>query len=214
MPKAQAQAQTQDRDTDQTAQDEESLNSIIDQVMILSDNPQKDDALIQRLQYDLATGVHPPAEIARRYGLFDVAELKTYLLLHPEIVDRVKKLRAMYQSEAGIEDRMRSMFQYATEDLIPIMHDIVKHPSIPIAQRIDSFKQLQRGAGMDGQRAEKDGQLAGQRFVLNIMFDGGQDVRLSGTAPIDPQAIPSPPMHLGTVTEAEEDQDPLEGEDV
>lgn len=193
----------------QTAAHEEMLDEIIDKVLVLSENPEKDDALIKRLQYDLATKIHSPAEIARRYGLFDVQELRDYLLSHPQIVDGVKKIRALFESEEGIETRMRAKFQYSTEDLIPVMHSLVGNPGIPVQQRIDGFKQLQRGAGMDGIRDKNSEGPSGQRFVLNILFGGdAKNTTIAGTVPEDPASIPAPPSGM----EEDHQEDPVEEE--
>lgn len=173
--------------------EEAALDQIIDKVLVLSEKPAHDDALIQRLQYDLAIKIHPPTEIARRYGFFDLDELREYLTMHPGIVENVKKIRALFESEEGIETRMRAKFQFATEALIPTMADLVASDNVPIAQRIDGFKQLQRGAGMDGSRSNADGP-AGQRFVLNIMFGGDQNMRIAGVVPEDASTIPPPPQ--------------------
>jgi len=179
------------------------LDEIIDQVLVLDENPQRDDALIQRLQYDLAIKIHPPAEIARRYGFLDTEELRDYLTKHPQVIDGVKKIRALFECEEGIEARMRAKFQYATEELIPVIQHLVKDPGVPIASRVDSFKQLQRGAGMDGMRADKAETPAGQRFVLNILFSPEHRVALSGTVPEDPGSIPS----LGSTSIVDEEPD-------
>src|SRR5262252_4319386 len=112
----------------ETQAQEAMLDEIIDRVLVLNEDPQRDDALIQRLQYDLATKIHPPAEISRRYGFLDVEELRDYLMAHPQLIDGVKKIRALFECVEGIEARMRAKFQFATEDLIPVMHDMVKSP--------------------------------------------------------------------------------------
>lgn len=196
--------------SDASAQDHEaSLDSIIDKVLVLSEKPEVDDALIQRLQYDLAIKIHTPEEIARRYGLFDVEELRQYLTMHPQIIEGVKKIRAVFESDTGVEDRMRTKFQFATEELIPTMAQLALNPAIPAAQRIDSFKQLQRGAGMDGLGRDRGaGEGGGQKFVLNILFSGdNRQVSIAGTIPEDPSAIPPPNEPSRSIVDEEPDEE-------
>ena len=117
---------------------------------IYDPNPAQEDALILRLQYDLAMGMHDAETIAHRYGLDGKDALKEYLRLHPVIVFEARKLRALYLSDEATEVRIRNKFMHATEQLIIPMTALINDPRTPIAQRIDGFKQFQRGAGVDG----------------------------------------------------------------
>jgi hypothetical protein len=197
------------------ADQEAELDDIIDRVLVLSDNPDVEDALILRLQYDIAAKIHLPEEIVRRYGLPDLDALKEYLVQHPQVVFGAKKLRALFESGEGVEARMRAKFQFATEDCIPVISQLVNNPSVPFAARIDGFKQLQRGAGADGAgRAEGRGPLSsGQSFVLNIFLDPKHRTTISGTTVDNPGDIPGaydpPRLALG-----EEGEEPDEEADV
>jgi hypothetical protein len=169
-------------DEDEDLEDEDDLeNDILG--LSLSDNPQLDDALILRLTYDLATKLHSPASVARRYGLDGTEGLKDYLRDHPEVVAEARKLHAIFKSDAAAEDRVRMKFLHATERLIIPMAGIVADPRTPLGARIDGFKQIQRGAGLDGlssaARAGQQAGAAGQPFSLVINFAGG---RLTGPA--------------------------------
>ena len=59
----------------------------------LDPNPLLDDALIMRLTYDLAAGIHRADILAVRYGFPDVAALRRYLAKHPAIVRKRRKPR-------------------------------------------------------------------------------------------------------------------------
>ena len=167
--------------------------------MVLDQNPYHDDALIQRLQYDLATGMHQPDEIARRYGLKDKNELRNYLRQHPMLVEEARKIKALFNSAEGTETRVRAKFQRATEELIvPIAH-VVRDPLTPVGARIDGFRQLQRGAGLDGAPAAirgNESRQTGTAFNLTINFAGGRQEVISGTTVIDASEIPPPPGSL------------------
>lgn len=173
------------------------IEEAVEHVLVLDNNPQLDDALIQRLEYDLATQIHPYEAVARRYGLQNVAELHQYLLDHPQVLAAAKKLRALHDSEEGIEARLRLKFQHATETLIAPMQHLAADNRTPVSSRVDAFKQLQRGAGMDGLPPAARGAGAagpgGTAFVLNINFRNGQSTRISGTTVLDADEIPDAP---------------------
>jgi hypothetical protein len=161
--------------------------------MVLDENPEKDDALIFRLQHDLATKMHNSDEIAKRYRLRNKDELREYLRAHPQIVVEAMKIRAAFNSEDGSEARVRTKFLRATEDLIIPIHHLVKDPHTPISARIDGFKQLQRGAGVDGAPTPAAAALkgGGSAFNLTINFAGGRSQNISGTTVTDPNSIPT-----------------------
>jgi hypothetical protein len=179
---------------------------------IYDPNPAQEDALILRLQYDLAMGMHDAETIAHRYGLDGKDALKEYLRLHPVIVYEARKLRALYLSDEATEVRIRNKFMHATEQLIIPMTALINDPRTPIAQRIDGFKQFQRGAGVDGAPAgAKDAQQKslGAAFNLTINFAGGRkDYR--ATTVVEADEIPPPRQSISL----RPDEDDAEFEDV
>jgi hypothetical protein len=189
------------------------IDNVVDQVLVLDSNPQIDDALIQRLKYDLATKTHNYEVIAKRYGLSGVPELFEYLRSHPAVTEDAKKLRALFQSDESIEARVRMRFLVATESLIAPMHNLVADPNTPTNARIDGFKQIQRGAGVDGvpaaSRGEGGSPGGGTPFVLNINFKNGERTTISGTTVVDANEIPGPDDQatLPGLEEAEYDED-------
>ena len=160
--------------------------------MVLSENPLLDDALILRLQYDLAIGMHNAEVIARRYGLVDQWSLRDYLREHPNIVHEARKLRAEFLSDSATETRIRAKFLRATEQLIIPIAALVADPRTPVTNRIDGFKQMQRGAGVDGApaAAAKSEKSGGAAFNLTINFAGGRETRIAGTTVVDADDIP------------------------
>lgn len=176
-------------------------------IIELSEIPAMDDALILRLTYDLATKLHKPEIIARRYGLGSTDKLKSYLLDHPVIVSQAKKLRAVFQSDASAEERVRMKFLHATEELIIPLAGLVADPKTPLSARIDGFKQIQRGAGLDGMSAANKSQQqreTGQAFNLTINFAGGRDMKIVGATIVEPDQIPGPTT--GSVWDEPEDE--------
>ena len=137
----------------------------------LDPNPALDDALILRLQYDLAAKIHPRATIAQRYGFTGVGALLSYLANHPQIVENVKKARAVIESDEGSETRVRLKALQATEVLIAPTAGIAMDPRVAPQQRIDAFKQLSRVAAVDGSAAAQMAKASGgAAFTLNILF--------------------------------------------
>ena len=175
--------------------------------MVLAENPQLDDALILRLQYDLALGIHLPDAIAQRYGLPDKKSLWEYLRRHPRIVEGARKMKALAESDQGVEERLRLKAMHATEDLIHTTHELAQDIRTPMQQRLDAFKQLSRVAGVDGLR-EKSATTGsgGHNFVFTILFGGGETKNITGTV-LDNNQIPAP-----GVVEEEEVEDIPEGD--
>jgi hypothetical protein len=172
--------------------------------IVLSENPQLDDALILRLQYDLALGIHLPDAIAQRYGLPDKKALWEYLRRHPRIVEGARKMKALAESDQGVEERLRLKAMHATEDLIHTTHELAQDIRTPMQQRLDAFKQLSRVAGVDGLRdkATTGSGGVGHSFVLNILFSGGDQKTIEGTV-VDNDAILPP----GALPPAEDEPD-------
>jgi len=181
-----------------------------EEILVLDDNPLLDDALILRLTYDLATKLHKPEVIAHRYGLGGVEDLKSYLKSHPAVVQRARKLHALFESDGASEERVRMKFLQATEELIIPMAGMVADPRTPLSARIDGFKQIQRGAGLDGLSANakaQQGKDAGQPFQLVINFAGGREAfNLNATTVVEPDEIPLP-LLPGTAIGQEDEGD-------
>lgn len=167
----------------------------------LDPNPLLDDALIMRLTYDLAAGIHPPETIAVRYAFPDVAAMRRYLAKHPAIIKEAQKAKALMESDEGSETRVRLKAMQATEALIPATAGIAADPRIAPQQRIDAFKQLSRVSGLDASAAAKDGS-GGPAFTLNILFRNNPAEKLA--------FIPEKPLDVitpGVIDEEDMDEE-------
>ena len=178
------------------------------QFMVLSENPQQDDALIYRLQWDLACLAHPLDEIAQRYRFQDKQELKDYLRHHPSIVkEGAEVARPLQQRRSHRAAGAPVKFMQVTEHLIMPMAQLVKDTNTPIAARVDAFKQIQRGAGVDGAPppALKGGGGGGTAFSLTINFAGGRRPEvIEGTTVVD-GSIPNPAIAGLSLTTGSDD---------
>lgn len=209
----------------ETSDDVSTLDDFLGEIDSLDPNPLLDDALIMRLTYDMATGLHKSDVLARRYGLASPDALRKYLKSHPRIVSEAQKLRALFHSDGSAEDRVRLKFLHATEELITPMAVLVSDPRTPMQTRIDGFKQIQRGAGLDGMTAAAKaaaGKEQGQPFQLTINFAHGREpLNITGEV-IENAEIPTPSMQLeqigrstsGSAEDFEEEEDEEVGEDV
>lgn len=168
----------------------------------LDPNPLLDDALIMRLVYDMAQGIHEGDTLATRYGFADVAALRRYLLRHPQIIVNAKKGRALVESDENTEARIRLRAMQATEDLIPATAIIAADPRIAPQQRIDAFKQLSRVSGLDASAAKAAG-ASGPAFTLNILFRKNPAEQLVLQAD---EAMPVPVRVTPGVTELADDE--------
>lgn len=184
-------------------------------IISLDPNPLLDDALVMRLTYDLASGIHGPDEIAARYGFPDKNKLRQYLRTHPGIIKNIRKAKALLESEEGSETRVRLKATQATEALIAPTAGIAMDPRIPPQQRIDAFKQLSRVGGLDGSAAAQAMRGAGgPAFTLNILFRDKPAEMLNVTPSLpDAGAGSGWPPSFTTVVKDDEDNGDLE-EDV
>jgi hypothetical protein len=107
-------------------------------------------------------------------------------------------------------------FLQATEELIIPMAGLVADPRTPLSARIDGFKQIQRGAGLDGLSANakaQQGKDAGQPFNLVINFAGGREAfNLQATTVVEPDDIPLPLLPGSAI--GQEDEEPAEEVDI
>jgi hypothetical protein len=141
-------------------------------IFFLDPNPLLDDALVQRLIYDMAAGIHEPPEIAVRYGFPDKIALRAYLKKHPGIIKNIQKAKSLMESDEASEARVRLKATQAVEALIAPTANIAWDPHFPAQQRIDAFKQLSRVGGLDGSAAAQAlrAGAGGPAFTLNILF--------------------------------------------
>jgi hypothetical protein len=143
-------------------------------------------------------------------------ELKSYLTSHPAVVARARKLRALFESDGATEERIRMKFLQATEELIIPMAGLVADPRTPLSARIDGFKQIQRGAGLDGLSANakaQQGKDAGQPFQLTINFAGGREAFNLNATTVVGDDIPLP-LLPGSAIGREEEDDQFEEDEV
>lgn len=163
-------------------------DDIDDDIQAPPPNPDLDDARIKRLQYDIAIGILNLDEIAHRYGFPNNWELRKYFEEHPGLIAATEKMKALFESDRGADERTRAKALQATEELIPPVYHIAANPHVAPQQRIDAFKQLSRVGGVDvsaAMLAAKGG--GGTPFTLNILFQTKPEKHLE----LVPDAVPA-----------------------
>jgi hypothetical protein len=171
----------------------------------LDPNPLLDDALIMRLTYDMAAGIHEGDTLATRYGFTDTAALRRYLKKHPQIIVNAQKGRALVESDENTESRVRLRAMQATEDLIPTTAAIAADPRIGPQQRIEAFKQLSRVSGLDASAAAKAANPGGPAFSLNIIFRNAPTETIT--------VVPDEPAPMARLTPGVTDADEVSWEE-
>jgi hypothetical protein len=169
-------------------------------------DPDLDDARIKRMQYDIAIGILTHEEIAKRYGFPNDWELRKYFEEHPGLIAATEKMKALFESERGADERTRAKALQATELLIPPVYHIAANPHVAAQQRIDAFKQLSRVGGLDvsaAMLAAKTG--GGTPFTLNILFQTQPEKRLELVADAVAEPQREEAKRLG-VNQAEDDE--------
>lgn len=185
---------------------DELLQQIVDAVPIL-DHVDADvrDAARLRLMQDIAYGTYPAAELAVRYALGTVAGLKIWLAKNPETMRQIKVMKAMHESDAALNDRLRMKGGHAVEHATIGIANIAMDPSKDSKIRIEAFKALQRQAGVDGPPPQDKTAAVGVQTNIIIQHAGAAPTRITATTVV-PETIEALPVAVETGSdEFEED---------
>jgi hypothetical protein len=130
----------------------------------------KDDAQTLRFIQDVAYGIHPPAEIAKRWGLGDEKGLERYLKKNPKIVQAMATMRAAHKSDASVEERNRLKANYGVEMATPEVVNMAMDPTLSADRRLDAFKALQKQAGLESSGKDGKNIASGNQMTVNFLF--------------------------------------------
>lgn len=149
------------------------------------------DAIQARLIQDVAYNHYSADELAKRYGLGSEAGLRHYLRRHPNVVERIAKLRAVHRSDMNRPEANRMKANILIEEALPMAMDVIMNPKNPMSVRMDMFKSIQKMAGLDSTPQKNIEATTGATFNLVMQFSGGREERISATVvPNDEIAIP------------------------
>ena len=155
--------------------------------------PELDELLVQKLVEDVAQKIHEPATVAKRYGFSSAQHMVNWLKTHPEVCRRIKARRAVWESDSGLEERLRTYAGHAALEALPSTGHMAIDKQVPAATRLDALKALSRMAGVDGIPAGAKGAPGGTggNFVINFSFAGGK-ASFSGTTVVA-ETVPDAP---------------------
>ena len=127
------------------------------------------DIPLDQLLDDLARDLHQRPVVAERYGL-SLAEMHS-LISRPAVLRLYRQRKAVWESSANLDDRIRAYAQIALiekmPDLVQMMTDKSEHPQV----RVEATKSISRAAGDPGAgRAGQGGPGSGAPFAVNIYF--------------------------------------------
>lgn len=175
---------------------DELLQQIVDAIPIL-DHTDADvrDAARLRLMQDIAYGTYPADELAVRYGLGTIAGLKIWLSKNPGTMKQIKVMKALHESDAALNDRIRMKGGHAVEHATIGIANIAMDPNKDSKTRIEAFKALQRQAGVDGPPpADKIAPVGVQTNII-IQHVGAPPTRITTTTVV-PETIEALPIAI------------------
>ena len=145
------------------------------QIEIFRPLPEDSPQAMEAFCHDCARKIHDTETIAHRYGFGDKTGLKSWLSDHPVVFRKIKELRAIWESDANVEVRARTLAGYATIESIPTMTQIILNPDVAPGVRNDSFATMAKIGGVASPPpAPKDGSgnngVPGGRFSVQIVF--------------------------------------------
>lgn len=91
-------------------------------------------------------------DLKRRYGL-STEELMR-LIARPAIRERIRERRAIWQSSASAEERLRAYSSIVAQEAIPVLDQFIHDNTLPATVRLDALREAMKGAGV-GQRKEQ-----------------------------------------------------------
>lgn len=177
--------------SDETELETEQIDAAVDTTNILTGVPEMSTMAFFAFCVDTAQQIHTYAEIAKRYGFIDAAAMRDFLVNHPQILRKIKELRAVWQSDDNLETRLRKLAGHSVLEAMPdtaaVMFDKAVTPSV----RLDALKAHARIAGVDGlPPVGKDGTPmggSGPKFSVSIVFSRAGKVETMSLEPSPPE---------------------------
>lgn len=179
---------TADQDADELLQKTVNAIPILDH----TDADVRDAARV-RLMQDIAFEIYPAAELAVRYGLGTVAGLRIWLTRNPEMMRQIKVMRALHQSDTGIQERNRLKANHAVEQAIPSITGVVLDPTKGLELRLKAFASLQKMAGLDGAPPPDKTAAVGVQTNIVIQHGSGKATTIMSTTVV-PETIEALPV--------------------
>lgn len=168
------------------------ITSMIDRVPVLAPTADLEDNFLRRLCDDLANGIFTFADIARRYGFTDVSSLHRFLVDHPNVVREVKRLKALRESDRGVQETAQIRSAHAYNDRVHHIGGMIGNPNVGAKEQLDAAKLLAAAGGITN-TGGKDGRAgdSGSSFSLTLNIGNGTSIRLVPTV-VEADEVPAP----------------------
>lgn len=150
------------------------LATVLDAEPIMED-PELDPRLMSSFTTDVAEDMHPPEDIAKRYGFRDGHHMIEYITANRGVRKTIKAKRAVFTSNPSIEVVNRKKANFVISEAMADMAAPLFDPKVPPAVRLDTLKVFSRMAGIDGVPAGAAAAAAGPAgagFTVNFHFSG------------------------------------------
>jgi hypothetical protein len=156
---------------------EEAINAVVDATSVLpaaSEEPAMSPQVLWAFCTDVAQNIHTYTQIALRYGFVDTDDLKRFLVKQVAVRKRIKELRAVWESDDNVENRIRTLAGHSVLTALPETARIMFNPRNPDNTKLDALKHHATIAGVFAppRTSHNDGVggPAAGRFSVNIVF--------------------------------------------
>lgn len=158
--------------TDIEALDVSELTSLPE---LMPAEPDLGDPLIAAFILDIARGLFPAEELAKRYLLGSRSGLEKYLQRHPGVTHEASRLQAIERSDVGQKGRLRAQAGHVLEHGMLEVARILMDPKTPHDIKVKICAVLMKVADVDGSPAIAKGDQGGggTKFFLQINLPGG-----------------------------------------
>ena len=166
---------------------EPEIDQLLDQT-VLKMTP----ALLMSFVYEVARKMHPPANIAARYGFADVPSMIAVIAANEALRERIKSERAVWNSSENLEHRLRVQHQLILHEAAHENAKPLFDPSTTVPQRVDLLKAIATVGGVHGMPGGGGhggpGGEQGARWTIQMVFpNAGKMEEITLRSP------PSPP---------------------
>lgn len=138
---------------------------------------------IFQIAAEVAMDLMPVEDIKQLYGFDDESWAK--LVSNPQFDAQLQSSIIAWNSAKNAEARIKFKAQASIEMSMLRLHSDINNTEIALSARMEAFKAMMKLAGMDKQEAAA-GSAMGNGWSLTINLGGGEQVRVTPTAPAAP----------------------------
>lgn len=141
------------------------------------DWPHLTGQLLYAFATDAARQIHDGEEIARRYHFRDGKHARAFIAAHPKVLEQVRELRALWQSELSLKEKVQAKSMHAADEVIPEVAHIAFDRTIAPRDRLDAVKLLAAlGGHLTGRGDPASMGPTASQFSVQIVFQNAGKV--------------------------------------